>query len=103
MVSIALSSRASDSAGAQREGGAAEDDPDRGDEERDREGRGDRAEGAREGGPDDGRTKISQTWFASQTGPIARWAWSRIAAASCAPPAVRCQKPAPKSAPASTV
>ena len=42
-------------AGAQRVGGAAEDDPDRGDEERDRERRGDRAERDRVGGPDDGQ------------------------------------------------
>ena len=48
-------------------------------------------------------TKISQTWFASQTGPIAWWAWSRIASPSRASPAVSCQKPAPKSAPPSTV
>ena len=38
----------------QRIGGAAEDDPHRGDEERDRERRADRAERARVGGPDDG-------------------------------------------------
>ena len=44
-------------------------------------------------------TKISQTWLASHTGPMAcsmsvRWAEPRSG-----PPAVRSQKPAPKSAP----
>src|SRR3954469_9367843 len=45
------------------------------------------------------RQKISQTWFASQTGPIE---WSTIArgrSPRSAPPAVRSQNPAPKSAP----
>ena len=45
------------------------------------------------------RQKISQTWFASHTGPIewvitARGRWPRSA-----PPAMRSQNPAPKSAP----
>ena len=44
-------------------------------------------------------TKISQTWLASHTGPIE---WSMIARGRSpfsAPPAVRSQNPAPKSAP----
>jgi hypothetical protein len=47
-------------------------------------------------------TKISQTWFASQTGPIERFTSPRTRAPRWAPPAVRSQKPAPKSAPPST-
>ena len=44
-------------------------------------------------------TKISQTWFASQTGPI-EWSTSaRGRAPRSAPPAVRSQNPVPKSAP----
>ncbi len=48
------------------------------------------------------RTKISQTWLASHTGAIERWIMPRTAPPRSAPPAVRSQKPAPKSAPAST-
>ena len=44
-------------------------------------------------------TKISQTWFASQTGPIERLTSPRTRAPRSAPPAVRSQNPAPKSAP----
>src|SRR6478735_1265967 len=45
------------------------------------------------------RQKISQTWLASQTGPI-EWSTSaRGRAPRSAPPAVRSQNPAPKSAP----
>ena len=43
--------------------------------------------------------KISHTWFASHTGPI-EWSMSaRGRAPRCAPPAIRSQNPAPKSAP----
>ena len=47
-------------------------------------------------------TKISQTWLASQTGAIERWIIPRTRAPREAPPAVRSQKPAPKSAEPST-
>ena len=88
---------------AHGEGGAAEDDPDRGEEERHVErlpspGR------RRPGKPVQKitRTKISQTWLASQTGPIERLISPRTRAPRSAPPAVRSQNPAPKSAPPST-
>src|ERR1700716_3461783 len=45
--------------------------------------------------------KISQTWFASQTGPIASATATRCSAAR-GPLAKRSQTPPPKSAPAST-
>ena len=45
------------------------------------------------------KTKISQTWFASQTGPIECSMTSRGRLPRSEPPAVRSQKPAPKSAP----
>jgi hypothetical protein len=48
-------------------------------------------------------TRMSQTWLASQTGAMARWAWSRISRPCALVPASSCQNPAPKSAPASTV
>ena len=48
------------------------------------------------------RMKISQTWFASQTGLIERWTMPRMPPPRSSPPAVRSQKPAPKSAPPST-
>ena len=48
------------------------------------------------------RSKISQVWFASQTGPIASAMSARGAAPRLAPPAARSQKPAPKSAPPKT-
>ena len=48
------------------------------------------------------RTKISQTWFASQTGPIAQSIRARAAPAALAAPATRAHKPAPKSAPPNT-
>ena len=45
------------------------------------------------------RQKISQTWFASHTGPI-EWSMSaRGRSPRSAPPAMRSQNPAPKSAP----
>ena len=44
------------------------------------------------------RQKMSQTWLASQTGLIERWTSPRTRPPRCAPPAVRSQKPAPKSA-----
>ena len=44
------------------------------------------------------RMKISQTWLASQTGLIERWMSPRTRAPLWAEPAVRSQKPAPKSA-----
>ena len=45
------------------------------------------------------RQKMSQTWFASQTGPI-EWSISaRGRSPRRAPPATRSQNPAPKSAP----
>ena len=47
-------------------------------------------------------TKISQTWLASQTGAIERWIIPRRRPPRAAPPAVRSQKPAPKSALPST-
>ena len=47
-------------------------------------------------------TKISQTWLASQTGLIERCTIPRIRPPRRAPPAVRSQKPAPKSALPST-
>src|SRR5438270_13197182 len=48
-------------------------------------------------------TKINHTWLASHTGAIEWWACSRTRSACSPPPANSCQKPAPKSAPASTV
>src|SRR5690348_6160426 len=49
-------------------------------------------------------TKMSQTWLASHTGPIACLVWSRVAAVpACPPPGTSVQMPAPKSAPDSTV
>ena len=48
-------------------------------------------------------TKISHTWLASHTGPIELWACSRMRSARGPSPATRSQKPAPKSAPPSTV
>ncbi len=48
------------------------------------------------------RQKINHTWFASQTGPI-EWAMTaRGRSPRSAPPAIRSQNPAPKSAPANT-
>ena len=47
-------------------------------------------------------TKISQTWLASQSGDIDRLIIARTGAPRSAPPAVRSQKPAPKSAPPNT-
>jgi len=44
-------------------------------------------------------TKINQTWFASQTGPIERSMTARGFSPRAVPPAVRSQNPAPKSAP----
>ena len=46
--------------------------------------------------------KMSQVWFASQTGPIASAMSARGAAPRSEPPAVRSQNPAPKSAPPKT-
>ena len=40
-------------------------------------------------------TKISQTWFASQTGPIERSIWRRARSAMSSRPAVRSHTPAP--------
>ena len=48
------------------------------------------------------RTKISQTWLASQTGPIAQSIRSRARRPRSPPPANRLQKPPPKSAPPNT-
>ena len=47
-------------------------------------------------------TKISQTWLASQTGPIAQSISSRGRRPRSPPPASRLQRPAPKSAPPKT-
>ena len=47
-------------------------------------------------------TKISQTWLASQTGPIAQSISSRGRRPRSPLPATRLQKPAPKSAPPNT-
>ena len=47
-------------------------------------------------------TKISHTWLASHTGLIERWIIPRTRPPRRSPPAVRSQKPAPKSAPPST-
>ena len=46
--------------------------------------------------------KISQTWFASQTGVSERWISARGRAPVSASPATRSQRPAPKSAPPKT-
>ena len=43
--------------------------------------------------------KISHTWFASHTGPIEWSITTRGRSPRSEPPAVRSQKPAPKSAP----
>ena len=48
------------------------------------------------------RTKISQTWLASHTGPIAQSISSRARLPRSPPPATRLQNPAPKSAPPNT-
>jgi hypothetical protein len=48
------------------------------------------------------RQKISQTWFASHTGVIARSMSARGRSPRSGPPASRSQKPAPKSAPPNT-
>ena len=48
------------------------------------------------------QVKISQTWFASHTGPIACSITERGRAPRSAPPAIRSQNPAPKSAPPNT-
>ncbi len=45
------------------------------------------------------RTKISQTWLASQTGVNERWIASRGRCPRSSQPATRSQKPPPKSAP----
>ena len=47
------------------------------------------------------RTKISQTWLASHTGPIECSIRGRWRPRRWAPPAIRSQAPAPKSAPPS--
>src|SRR5450756_1969499 len=47
-------------------------------------------------------TKISQTWFASQTGPIECSMRPRTGAPRSGPPASRSQMPPPKSAPANS-
>ncbi len=49
------------------------------------------------------RTKISHTWLASHTGAMEWWACSRTSSPRSPRPAISCQNPAPKSAPASTV
>ena len=48
------------------------------------------------------RTKISQTWLASHTGPIAQSIRSRTRRPRPERPASRLQNPAPKSAPPNT-
>ena len=48
------------------------------------------------------RTKISQTWLASHTGPIAQSMSSRGRRPASGPPASRLHRPAPKSAPPKT-
>ena len=48
------------------------------------------------------RQKISQTWLASHTGPKEASICSRAACPRSAPPAIRSQNPAPKSAPPNT-
>jgi hypothetical protein len=47
-------------------------------------------------------TKINHTWFASHTGPMEWFTTARGRAPRAAPPAVRSQNPAPKSAPPKT-
>ena len=47
-------------------------------------------------------TKISQTWLASQTGPIAQSISSRARSAALAAAGDQAQNPAPKSAPPNT-
>ena len=46
--------------------------------------------------------KISQTWFASQTGVSERWISARGRSPFSASPAIRSQRPPPKSAPPKT-
>src|SRR5262245_40291390 len=48
------------------------------------------------------QVKISHTWLASHTGPIARSSTARGRDPRAAPPAIRSQNPAPKSAPPNT-
>ena len=48
------------------------------------------------------KTKISQTWFASQTGPIAQSTSARARSPRSSRPASSDQTPAPKSAPPKT-
>src|SRR5262245_333545 len=48
------------------------------------------------------QVKMSQTWLASHTGPIACSITARGRAPRAAPPAIRSQNPAPKSAPPNT-
>jgi hypothetical protein len=48
------------------------------------------------------KMKINQTWLASHTGPIERAIAARGRPPRSAPPAVRSQNPAPKSAPPKT-
>ena len=47
-------------------------------------------------------TKISHTWFASQTGPIAQAIRARGRLPRSPPPAINAHSPAPKSAPPNT-
>ena len=47
-------------------------------------------------------TKMSQTWLASHTGLIDRCTMPRTRPPRAAPPAVRSQNPAPRSAPPKT-
>ena len=46
--------------------------------------------------------KINQTWFASQTGPIAQSIRARARSPRSPPPATSAQNPEPKSAPPNT-
>ena len=48
------------------------------------------------------KMKINQTWLASHTGPIERSIMSRGCLPFSAPPAIKSQRPAPKSAPPKT-
>ena len=63
-----------------------QNDPERGEAERDEQGREDRREGDEKAVQSTTRTKISQTWFASQTGPIAQSISERRALAALASP-----------------
>ena len=81
---------------------AAQHDAERGEAERDEQRRHRAAKAAENAVQSTTRTKISQTWFASQTGPIAQSISARGPLAALAPAESSDQNPAPKSAPPNT-